>query len=81
MRQSKIRFAMLFLVFGLIIGALAGGTAMAVQQHMVNARGDLNAALNQLNLAQPDKAGHRVNAINLVNQAIEQVNLGIQAGA
>ncbi|HEX9178380.1 hypothetical protein [Mycobacterium sp.] len=29
----------------------------------------------------PDKAGHRVAAISLVEQAIDQVNQGIQAGA
>jgi hypothetical protein len=65
-------------MFFAVVGA---GTALAVQSHMVNARGDLQAALNQLNMAVPDKAGHRVNAINLVNQAIGQVNAGIAAGA
>jgi len=47
---------------------------------MQNALNDLNAAQNQLQIAIPDKAGHRVNAINLVGQAINEVNLGIQAG-
>jgi hypothetical protein len=38
-----------------------------------NANGELNAAL-------PDKGGHRVNAINLVNQAITETEAGIAAG-
>jgi hypothetical protein len=48
---------------------------------MVNARGDLQQAQNALQLAVPDKGGHRVTAINLVQQAIDQVNQGIQVGA
>jgi riboflavin biosynthesis pyrimidine reductase len=56
------------------------GVALADQPHMQNALNDLNAAQNQLQIAIPDKAGHRVNAINLVQQAINEVNLGIQAG-
>ncbi|KDE98979.1 hypothetical protein Y900_008460 [Mycolicibacterium aromaticivorans JS19b1 = JCM 16368] len=60
---------------------LGAGTAFAVQTHMLNARDDLQSAQNQLQQAIPDKDGHRVDAINLVQQAIDQVNLGIQAGA
>jgi hypothetical protein len=40
----------------------------------------MNVAQNQLQIAAPDKGGHRVNAINLVQQAIDETNLGIQAG-
>jgi hypothetical protein len=60
---------------------VGGGTAYAVQEHMINARDDLNNALNELQMAVADKGGHRVTAINLVNQAIDQVNQGIQFGA
>ena len=81
MRSMSHRFAILLFVFGMLFGVVCAGTAFAVQTHMVNARGNLNAALNQLNAATPDKGGHRANAINLVQQAIQQVNLGIQAGA
>jgi hypothetical protein len=38
----------------------------------------LNNAENQLQIATPDKGGHRENAINLVKQAINETNLGIQ---
>jgi hypothetical protein len=48
---------------------------------MFNARDDLTNAVNELQLAVPDKGGHRVTAINLTNQAIDQVNQGIQFGA
>jgi hypothetical protein len=76
--------------FGLMIAAvltaigfsvLGAGSAEAVQGHMFNARDDLQQALNELQQALPDKGGHRVDAINLVQQAADQVNLGIQYGA
>ena len=70
--------ALFFAVFFLGIGA---GVALAAQSHMLNARAYLNDALLQLNLAVPDKGGHRVQAMNLVKSAISQVNLGIAAGA
>lgn len=64
-----------------LLGAgIGAGVAIADQPHMQNALNDLTAAQNQLQIAIPDKAGHRVNAINLVGQAINEVNLGIQAG-
>lgn len=62
---------------GLGVGA---GVALADQPHMQTARDDLNAAQYQLQTAAPDKAGHRVNAIRLVQQALDETNLGIQAG-
>ena len=51
---------------------LGAGTAYAVQTHMFDARDDLQNALNELQQAIPDKGGHRVQAIDLVNQAIDQ---------
>jgi hypothetical protein len=50
----------------------------ADQPFMKNARNDLNKAKSELRKATPDKGGHRVNAINLVNRAIAQVNAGIK---
>ncbi|MBV8246577.1 MAG: hypothetical protein JOZ38_11680 [Candidatus Eremiobacteraeota bacterium] len=64
-------------------GALLGSgvtAAIAGQPHMYNALHDLQAAKAELEAAATDKAGHRVNAINYVNQAIGEVNMGIQAG-
>ena len=82
MRRTFSRFGVLAFVFALLLGAVAGGVAVAeTQVHMHNAKTNLQSALDQLNAATADKGGHRVNAIKLVNQAIDEVNLGIQAGA
>ena len=51
-----------------------------VQGQMVNALNDLQAANNELRQASHDKGGHRVNAIQLVNQAINEVHAGIAVG-
>jgi hypothetical protein len=64
---------------GAVIGSLVTGVALANQPHMVNALADLKSAQTQLNAATADKAGHRANAINLVNQAITQTQAGISA--
>jgi hypothetical protein len=60
---------------------LGAGTAFAYQEHMFSARNDLQQAANELRQADPDKGGHRDAAIGLTQQAIDQVNLGIQYGA
>lgn len=41
----------------------------------------LQQSLNRLQVAVPNKDGHRASAINLIQQAINEVSLGIQAGA
>ena len=82
MRRTFPRFGILVLVCAMLFGAIVGGVAVAATQvHMRNAQGDLQSALDQLNAANPDKAGHRVNAINYVKQAMSEVQLGIQAAA
>jgi hypothetical protein len=81
MQISKPQLVVAGVATALSFSFLGAGTAYAVQTHMVNARDDLNNAVNELNMAIPDKGGHRVNAINLVNQAIGEVNAGIQVGA
>lgn len=48
------------------------------QPYMVNALSALQAARQQLEQAAPDKGGHRVQAIQLVDQAITQVEMGMQ---
>ncbi|HTW83908.1 MAG TPA: hypothetical protein VMD91_07570 [Candidatus Sulfotelmatobacter sp.] len=78
----KTRFGMASVLFsaGLLLGGSVTGVALARQPHMYAARTDLRSALGELQAADPDKAGHRVNAMNLVNQAIGEVNAGIAAG-
>ncbi len=51
------------------------------QPHMQSALASLRAAKQQLEVARHNKGGHRVRAINLVNQAINQVETGIRVGA
>lgn len=83
MKASIARhFRIYALIFaGMLLGAGLTGTALAVQGRMLAARDHLNAAYAQLNLATADKGGHRVKAMGLVQQAINEVNMGISAGA
>jgi hypothetical protein len=74
---SRIGKIAVVLAFAFIFMGIGATIAMANQPHMVSARSYLNDALNQLNQAVPDKGGHRNNAIGLVNQAIQQINSGI----
>jgi hypothetical protein len=80
MYVSKARLAIGTSLMALTFGMLGGGTAYAFQEHMFNARNDLQQAVNELNQAEHDKGGHRENAVGLVQQAINQVNQGIVAG-
>lgn len=70
----KARIA-LSLVTLLMAGVMAG--AAPDQPFMQAARADLQTAKRELQRATPDKGGHRVKALTLVNQAIAQVNQGI----
>lgn len=65
---------------GILSGTVLAGAVMASQPHMEAALENLYAARQQLNAASHDKAGHRVEAINLVNQAISETKEGIAAG-
>ena len=69
--------------------ALAAATTLAVgtqirlagadpQPNMRAAITSLEAALGSLQKASPDKGGHRVKAIDLTKQAIEEVKEGIK---
>lgn len=82
MKRLVSRFGMISMMFafGLLIGALTTTVVMARQPHMYAARTDLRSAYAELQAAIPDKAGHRANAMNLINQAIGEVNAGIAAG-
>jgi hypothetical protein len=78
---SRLGLTPLMFAFSILVGAAATGSAWAYQGHMYAALNALNRAEAQLQIAVPDKAGHREAAINLVNQAINQTNLSIAAGA
>ena len=75
------RYSMpLLFVLGLVAGSVGTGVvALANQPHMQSALSALYTARNELNAAGTNKAGHRVNAINYVNDAIQEVRSGIAA--
>jgi len=66
---------------GAIVGSALTGVAFAEQGHMENALAALNTAKDQLKLANDDKGGHRRKAVDLVDQAITEVNAGINYAA
>ena len=80
----KTNLASLLLAFGLGL-ALASGVLIpnvqAGQPHMDSALDHLRAARHQLEIAEPDKGGHRDTAIGIIDNAIREVKLGIDAGA
>jgi hypothetical protein len=53
------------------------GRATADQPHMQAALEHLRAAKVELEVAEPDKGGHRVKALGLTKDAIAQVERGI----
>jgi len=71
--KARIALALFTL---LTAGVVAG--AAPDQPFMQSARADLLTAKNQLQRAKANKGGHRVKAIGLINQAIAEVNAGIE---
>ena len=58
--------------------ALVGSADADPQPNMRAALDSLRSGLASLERATPDKGGHRVKAISLTKQAIEQVEAGIK---
>jgi hypothetical protein len=58
--------------------AVSTTTADAYQGNMERALSSLYDALGSLREASSNKGGHRVNAMNLIQQAIAEVNAGIE---
>ncbi len=74
----KARNQILAVVGAMAISGVAGyAVAQMDQPHMRNALVDLQSAQGELSVAATDKGGHRAAALNLVNQAITQVQQGI----
>ena len=61
--------------------SLAAAPAEAAQPAMARGLADLEAAYRALSHGLPDKAGHRVKAMALIQQAIAEVKAGMVAGA
>lgn len=66
---------------GLAVLFLIGCVTGAGQPHMVAALGHLHSAQSELESAAANKGGHRERAIVLVNQAIAEVQAGIDYAA
>ncbi len=81
MRLSPVFRTSALVAGSMLAGSLMTGTAFAYQGHMWNALHALQNAEAQLEAASANKGGHRVNAIGLVQQAIAEVQAGIQVGA
>jgi hypothetical protein len=62
----------------LLLAGFVAGRANADQPHMMAAREHLRAARVELQAADADKGGHRVKAIERVNEAIAEVDRGIE---
>jgi hypothetical protein len=80
MQISKFRLLVSGILTATSFSVLGAGTAYAIQDHMIKARDDLQHALNQLGQAPSDKGGHKAQAEGYINQAIDQVNQGIEYG-
>ena len=73
--KSKIRGAVLCSsVF--LLGMLTN-QVMADQPHMQNAKENLRMAREELNMADNDKGGHKSRAQELIREAIDEVQMGI----
>lgn len=79
MTTISLRKAVVVSIFAMA-STFAAGYAFAAQVHMQNALKALNRASTELNAAEADKGGHRVKAMNLVNEAIAETQAGITAG-
>ena len=65
---------------GAIATSLCIGYALGAQPHMDETVAILQSARAELTKAEPNKGGHRERALRLVNDAIDQVQMGIDDG-
>ncbi len=73
--MKKLSVAIL-IALSLVLGFTAG-RASADQPHMQAAKEDINAAMDDLRQAESNKGGHKERAMGLLNQALIEVQLGI----
>jgi hypothetical protein len=78
MRVSKFQLVVAGAITVIGFSVFGPSAASADQPHMVDARGHLQQSLDDLRMAVPDKGGHRDQAADLVQRAIDQVNQGIE---
>ena len=75
---SMRKFGTVLVIIILFITFFFSGRVPAKQSHMQNALDALRTARNELQLASTGKGGHRAKALELVNNAIGEVKLGIK---
>jgi hypothetical protein len=76
------RFRGQYLLLGATLATGIGvGYAIGAQPHMEAAIGFLQSARGELQQALANKGGHRVTAIGLIDQAINEVRQGMAAAA
>ena len=78
MKINAWKLSTLALSAGLVLSLATSPATSAPQPMMKKALVSLQAAKKQLEGATADKGGHRVQAISLVNQAIDEVKAGIE---
>jgi len=66
---------------GAAVAAASAQSAKAYQGNMERAIGELEIALRSLREATPDKGGHRERAMELIRQAMHEVQSGIDYAA
>jgi hypothetical protein len=79
-RQLRNGFLATLVTAAFVVGC-ASGPPHSYQPHMQNALVALQNALSELQQAEPNKGGHRENAIQLTKEAITEVEMGIQWAA
>jgi hypothetical protein len=77
MKHLKRGLALALVLLALLTGGFLAGRASADQPHMRNALAALKTARDELWAATPNKGGHRERALDLVNDAIYEVQAGI----
>jgi hypothetical protein len=78
---GRAKMVKVVLLAGLVAGGYVVGYATAAQPHMMNALNALQTARGELVMAESNKGGHRVIAIQRIDEAINPVRLGIAAAA
>jgi hypothetical protein len=77
MKTSRNRIVVACLLCLVLLSGFIIGRASADQPHMQAALEHLRAAKGELDKADADKGGHRARAMSLVNDAISQVEKGM----
>lgn len=78
--KTYLKYAAAGLGLALPLACASIVVAQENQPHMQSALVDLQSAKGELSVALHNKNGHRVAALNLVNQAMDEVKAGIAAG-